>query len=207
MAAQGSTIQERSNFTQSPLQHCRQSLCKRNDARKIWNSKLWWPTTSKDAIEYCRQCDMCQWTGQPTEKDRMPHQPVLPLESFQKWGLDLVGSFKPAVARTGNRYIIVATDYSTKWVEAIALRDNTVASTIKFLYEFMWCDSIRLSNRISKWQGTHFINKIVHELSTYYAMIHKRSPLYYPQANGLTESTNKTLQMTLRKIVNENRTD
>ena len=56
-------------------------------------------------------------------------------------------------------------------------------------------------------QGTHFINKIVHELSTYYAVAHKRSTPYYPQANGLAKSINKTLQMILKKIVNENRTD
>ena len=50
----------------------------------------------------------------------------------------------------------------------------------------------------------HFINKIVHDLSTYYAVVPKKSTTYYPQANGLAESTNKTLQTILKKIVNEN---
>ena len=65
----------------------------------------------------------------------MPHQPVLPLEPFQKWGTDFVDPFTLAMARTGNRYIFVATNYCTKWVEATPLRDNTAASTTKFLYE------------------------------------------------------------------------
>ena len=52
--------------------------------RKIWNNGLWWPTTIKDAIEYCRQCDLCQRMGKPNEKDRIPHEPVLPLQPFQK---------------------------------------------------------------------------------------------------------------------------
>ena len=79
-------------------------------ARKRWNSGLWWPTATKDAVEYCRQCDLCQRTGQPIEKDRMPLKLVLPLEPFPKWGLDFVGPFKLAAIRTGNRYITVATD-------------------------------------------------------------------------------------------------
>jgi hypothetical protein len=63
----------------------------------------------------------------------MPHQPVLPLEPFQKWGIDFVGPFKPAAAQTGNRYILVVTDYCPKWVEAKALKDKTATSTAKFL--------------------------------------------------------------------------
>src|SRR5512137_2358533 len=48
---------------------------------------------------------------------------------------------------------------------------------------------------------------MVERLTSFYAMMHKQSTPYYPQANGLAESTNKTLQNILRKIVNENRTD
>ena len=60
-------------------------------AWKIWNSWLWWPTTMKDAVEYCWQCDLCQHRGQPNERDCMPYQPVVPLDPFQMWGLDFVG--------------------------------------------------------------------------------------------------------------------
>ena len=61
----------------------------------------------------------------------MPHQPVLPLEPFQKWGLDFVGPFKLATTRTGNQYIIVVTDYCTKWVEAKAPPDNNILLVTK----------------------------------------------------------------------------
>ena len=136
----------------------------------------------------------------------MPHQPVLPLEPFQKWGLDFVGPFTPAAARTGNKYILVATDYCTKWVEAKPLRDNTAASTTKFLYEQIWCRFGCPIELISD-QGGHFLNAVIAGLTHHYAVIHKKSTPYYPQANGLAESTNKTLQNILRKIINENRTD
>ena len=74
--------------------------------RKIWRNGLWWPTTLKDAVRYAKECDLCQRMGQPTEHARMPHQLVLPLEPFQKWGLDFVGPFKPPTMRTGNRYVV-----------------------------------------------------------------------------------------------------
>ena len=54
-------------------------------AQKIWQAGLWWPTTQKDTQVYCRKCDLCQRLGQPTERARLSHQPVLPLEPFQKW--------------------------------------------------------------------------------------------------------------------------
>ena len=94
-------------------------------AQKIWQTSLWKATTQKDAHQYCQECDLCQPLGQPTEQARMPHQPVLPLKPFQKCGLHFVGPFTPTAARTGNRYILVAIDYCTKWVEAKPLRDNT----------------------------------------------------------------------------------
>ena len=53
--------------------------------RKIWQAGQWWPTTQKDAYEYCKQCDLCPRMGQPTAVARIPHQPILPLDPFQKW--------------------------------------------------------------------------------------------------------------------------
>ena len=98
---------------------------------------------------------------------------------ISKMGLDFVGPFKPPAARTGNKYIIVATDYCTKWVEAKALRDNTAASTAKFVYEHLWCRYGCPIELVSD-QGGDFINHIICELTHHYAVVHKRSTPYYP---------------------------
>ena len=71
--------------------------------RKILQAELWWPTVLKEAHNYAKQCLWCQKEGRPDNKHRMPLNLVLPMESFQKWGLDFVGPIKPRAKRTCNR--------------------------------------------------------------------------------------------------------
>ena len=103
--------------------------------RKIMQAGLWWPLLQRDAYSFAKECVQCQKLGQPANKDRMQDHPILPLEPFQKWGLDFIGPIKLRARKTEARYILVATDHATKWVEAVALRDNKAATVARFFVQ------------------------------------------------------------------------
>ncbi len=100
-----------------------------------------------------------------------------------KWGFDFVGSIKPTRRYTRNKYIFVATNYATKWVEAKALRINTNAIIANFLYE---CILTKLGCPLTIVidQGVHFINDAIKYLTNHFLLKHVSSTTYYPQGNG-----------------------
>ena len=104
-------------------------------ARTIMWSGLWWPTLHMDDEVYVAQCKECQRTKPPRAQGSMPLRPIMSARAFAKWGIDFVGPIKPPAKGAGARYIIVATEYLTKWVEAKATPKNDAHATAKFLFE------------------------------------------------------------------------
>nr|GEV17449.1 reverse transcriptase domain-containing protein [Tanacetum cinerariifolium] len=99
-------------------------------AKKVFDSGFYWPTIYKDAFELVKHCDSCQRQGKISQKDEMPQNSIQVCEIFDVWGIDFMGPFPSS---KGNKYILVAVDYLSKWVEAKALPTNAARLVVKFL--------------------------------------------------------------------------
>ncbi|GJR42419.1 reverse transcriptase domain-containing protein [Tanacetum coccineum] len=99
-------------------------------AKKVFDSGFYWPTIYKDAHDLVTRCDTCQRQGKILQRDEMPQNSIQVYEIFDVWGIDFMGSFPSS---RGNKYILVAVDYLSKWVEAKALPITTPSCLTNFL--------------------------------------------------------------------------
>ena len=112
-----------------------------------------------------------------------------------------MGPIAPASRNGQKRYILVATDYVTKWTEAIATITDNANVVATFLYENIITHFGCPRELITSDQGTHFINGTIAALTAKYEIkCHKTTP-YHPRANGQTEKTNGILCKILTKII------
>ncbi|GJY79612.1 reverse transcriptase domain-containing protein [Tanacetum coccineum] len=99
-------------------------------AKKVFDSGFYWPTIYRDAHELVTRCDACQRQGKISQRDEMPQNAIQVCEIFDIWGIDFMGPF---LSSRGNKYILVAVDYLSKWVEAKALPTNDARVVCRFL--------------------------------------------------------------------------
>ncbi|GKF07522.1 reverse transcriptase domain-containing protein, partial [Tanacetum coccineum] len=91
--------------------------------KKVFDSGFFWPTIYRDAHDFVTHCDLCQRERKISQRNKMPQNPIQIYEIFDVWGIDFMGPF---LSSRGNRYILVAIDYMSKWVEVKALPTNDV---------------------------------------------------------------------------------
>nr|GFA34055.1 DNA-directed DNA polymerase [Tanacetum cinerariifolium] len=99
-------------------------------AKTIFDAGFFWPTIYKDTYEFVKNCDSCQRQGKISQRDEMPQNSIQTYEIFDVWGIDFMGPF---LSSRGNKFILVAVDYLSKWVEAKALPTNDTRVVCKFL--------------------------------------------------------------------------
>ena len=101
-----------------------------------------------------------------------------------------------------NRYVIVLTDYLTKYVVAKAVPTNTAVSTAEFLLETSL--TFGVPSHILTDQGSHFKNDLIRSMVSVFGCKHTLITPYHPQSNGLTERWNATMTPKLNLLHDKN---
>ncbi|XP_050944019.1 uncharacterized protein LOC127150362 [Cucumis melo] len=152
-----------------------------------------------------------QWIMPPLLPECQEANPPEPLHQtvaswlFEAWGLDLVGPITPK-SSAGHSYILAATDYFSKWAEAIPLREAKKENVAKFIRSHI-IYRYGIPHRIVTDNGRQFSNSMVDKLCEKFKFKQYKSSMYNAAANGLAEAFNKALCNLLKKIISKSKRD
>nr|GEV39040.1 reverse transcriptase domain-containing protein [Tanacetum cinerariifolium] len=136
-----------------------------------------------------------------------PHQNVLdPMEINENFPLETLNmvSFRgPFPSSPGNKYILLATDYLSKWVKAKTLPTNDARVVCKFLKSLF--TRFGTPRAIISDHGMYFFNDQFAKVMLKYGVTHCLATAYHPQTSGQVEVSNCSLKRILKRIVGENR--
>nr|GFC57350.1 protein NYNRIN-like [Tanacetum cinerariifolium] len=101
----------------------------------------YWPTMHRDARDMLRKCSDCQIHRPVIRHPQQPLTPITALWPFYKWGIDIAGPFSEGPGKV--KFLIVAMDYFTKWIEAKAVATITGSQVKKFVWDNIVCRFVR----------------------------------------------------------------
>ncbi|KAI3373157.1 hypothetical protein L3Q82_006488 [Scortum barcoo] len=150
-------------------------------------SRFYWPGCHQDVELYVHQCDTCTAKKGPTQRSHAPLQQYQVGAPMKRVAVDILGPF-PATER-GNRYILVAMDYFTKWPEAYAVPDQSAATTAEHLVNEMFC-RFGVPEELHSDQGRNFEAQVFAETCRRLGIKKTRTTPLHPQSDGLVERFN-----------------
>ena len=120
--------------------------------------------------------------------------------SFAQWGLDIVGPFPRAI---GNQiWLLVGTDYFTKWVEAKPLSNIRDVDAKRFIWKNI-VTRFRVLHTLILDNGLQFDSKAFRRYCGELRIRNWYSTPVYPQGNGQAEATNKVIVARLKKMLDD----
>ena len=156
----------------------------------------YWESISFDVTEYINSCLICQ--SEVRFKPSTTYELVKPKFAWHTVSMDLVGPLPPSTI--GVKYIIVAIDHLTKWVEARSVKDLGARTVARFVQEQIihrhGCPQFLLTDN-----ATNFTGRVLPKLNYLMGIREVLTTPYHPESNGTVERVNATLERILRKLV------
>ncbi|KAI5335007.1 hypothetical protein L3X38_025140 [Prunus dulcis] len=183
------------------LQEIHGSVCgdhsgSRSLAQKAFRQGYYWPNMHQDANTLVKKCDKCQRFSNVLYIPAEPLTLIVSLWPLAQWGLDLIGPMPQGKGQV--KYVVVAVDYFTKWVEAEALTTITAARMEDFIWTRICCQ-FGIPYAIITDNSKQFDSKIFRQFCTCLKInLFFASPAH-PQSNSQVKAINKITKKLLKR--------
>ncbi|KAK9923538.1 hypothetical protein M0R45_031950 [Rubus argutus] len=147
-----------------------------------------------------RQCKRCQLNAPSLQSSSPPLATMVNPCPFAQWGLDLIEKLPKGTG--GVEYVVVATDYSTKWTKAKALKSITSQQIQTFVWENIIC-RFGIPRVIVTDNGTQLDSNAFRNFCQEKGITPSFASVAHPQTNGQVEAVNKILKRTMRTKLGE----
>ena len=169
---------------------CGHHLGARAPAHKAFRIGYYWPRTIEDARNLVQKCEKCHKFAQNVIEQaselKYIHNSVL----FAQWGLDLLGPFKQVA--DAKKFLIVAIDYFTKWMEVESLATITSRKVEKFIWQNI-ITRFGLPRVLTVDNGTQFASATLRRYLEDFKIAMAYLSVCNQQCNRQAEATNKQI--------------
>ncbi|KAJ8353974.1 hypothetical protein SKAU_G00215410 [Synaphobranchus kaupii] len=165
---------------------------------------FYWSQHKRDVEDFCRRCDRC------TARKGPPGQSQAELQQFpvgapmERVGIDVMGPFP--LSDRGNRYVLTAMDYFSKWPEAYALPDQEAETIVDALVGGM-ISRFGAPDVIHSDQGRNFESRVFTTMCERLNIHKTRTTPLHPQSDGLVERFNRTMGQQLAIVTAKHQRD
>ena len=151
-----------------------------------------------DCIKYLRECKKCQIYMDKIHVEASPLHVLSAPWSFSLWGMDVIGPIDPK-ASNGHRFILVAIDYFTKWIEVASYCNVTRGVVLKFIKKELIC-RYGLPEGIITDNAKNLNNKMMDELCEQFKINYRNTTSYHPKMNEAIKAANKNIKRIIEKM-------
>jgi cleavage and polyadenylation specificity factor subunit 1 len=161
----------------------------------FWRHSFFWQFMKKDITAWCKECVNCQ-RGKVTRNNvASPHAIDIPTRRFSHVHVDIVGPLP--VAEGGYTYVLTMIDRTTRWVEAVPLKEMAAAACTE-AFVSTWVARFGVPLTLTSDRGTQFTSHLWSKLCDDLGINHVTTTAYHPQSNGMVERVHRQIKDALR---------
>lgn len=158
--------------------------------RKTLQAGFYWPGIINDVDKLVKTCDKCQRHGNAIHK---PSEDMHPLQApwpFDVWGIDILGPFPQATSQ--RKFLEVAVDHFTKWIEAEPLAPITSGAMKRFVMKNI-ITRFGIPRALVRYNGRQFFGQQFQEFCEDYHIKINTTSVEHPATNSQTKLANRII--------------